>query len=146
MTVSLSGRDGPHDAQLIEEHRLIARRIEQASAQIEHLCSAPANRTPSEIKRLIELLEGLIETALAHFQHEEAQMTKDGFPGFAFHKRDHDNFIGSLTDLTSSLSLGTVPVSTGAGEKLRGWLTYHVKRYDEAYAAFAEARKPGAEG
>jgi hemerythrin-like metal-binding protein len=143
-TTSLPSQDGPYDAQLIEEHRLLARRIDKAAVQIDHVCSAPANQTPSEIKRLIELLEGVLEAAREHFQHEEALMTKDGFPGLVVHKRDHDSLIRALKELMSSLGQGPVRLSTDIGMNLRSWLTYHVKRYDEAYAAFAASGKPDA--
>lgn len=146
MAASLSSQDGPYDAQLIEEHRLLARAIERTSVQIDRVCSAPSNQTPSEIGRLIELLESLTETAHVHFQHEEALMAKDGFPGLVVHKRDHDYLIKILRDSTSSLAQGTVPVSNDFGAYLRNWLTFHVKRYDEVYAAFAESVKPGAAG
>jgi hemerythrin-like metal-binding protein len=148
MSVSLGGESISQGSQqsILEEHRLLTQRIDQASLQIDSFFSASVNQTPSEIQRIIELLEGLIETAHAHFQHEEALMTKSSFPGFVFHKRDHDYLIRSLMDFTSSLSHGTVPISTDIAVNLRSWLTYHIKKYDEAYVAFVESDKRNAAG
>lgn len=143
MSISLENRSVSQDPQqsIVEEHRLLAHRIDQASLQIDHFLSAPANQTLAEIGHLTELLEALIETAHAHFQHEEALMTKNAFPGLIFHKRDHDYLIRSLMNFTSSLSHGTVPVSSDIGVNLRSWLTFHIKKYDEAYVAFVESGK-----
>ena len=66
-------------------------------------------------------------------------MMKNDFPGAAYHKRDHDYLLKSLIHFTSSLSHGTVPFSPDIGVNLRSWLTYHIKKYDEAYVTFIEA-------
>ena len=37
---------------------------------------------------------------------------------------------------------GTVPFSPDIGVNLQSWLTYHIKKYDEAYVSFIEASDP----
>ena len=63
-------------------------------------------------------------------------MTVNAFPGLIFHKRDHDYLIKSLMDFTSALNHGTTSLSNDMGVNLRSWLTYHIKKYDDAYVAF----------
>jgi hemerythrin-like metal-binding protein len=129
---------------IAEEHRLLGERIDQASLMIDKFLSSPGNRSPDELALISALLGELIETAKAHFKHEEASMMKSEFPRFIFHKRDHEYLLTSLIHFASSLSHGTVPVSTDIGVNLRSWLTYHIKKFDEPYVAFNESRKRAA--
>ena len=135
-----SGTHQDVEQSIVEEHRLLAERIDEAGRRVDHFFSTPARQTASEIGEITSLLAKLIETAQAHFQHEEALMVKNEFPGFASHKRDHDYLIRSLIDFTSALNHRTVPVSADIGVNLRSWLTYHIKKFDEAYVVFTEAR------
>ncbi len=122
-----------------DEHRLLAEKIDAASHEINLFFVAAANQTQFDAKRIIALLEELRDIAQTHFQHEEALMMKSDFPGAIYHKRDHDYLLKSLIHFTSSLSHGTVPFSPDVGVNLKSWLTYHIKKYDEAYAGFIEA-------
>jgi hemerythrin-like metal-binding protein len=137
MISAFEGRD-TKSAQLsiLEEHCLLAGRIDDASKQVDIFFSATAKQSPAEVRRVIVLLEDLLQIAREHFQHEEAEMTMNAFPGLIFHKRDHDYLIKSLMDFTSALSHGTTSFSNDMGVNLRSWLTYHIKKYDDAYVAF----------
>ena len=107
--------------------------------EIEKFFAAPANQTQFDAKRIIGLLEDLRDIAQTHFLHEEALMAKSNFPGAVFHKRDHDYLLKSLIHFTSSLSHVTVPFSPDIGVNLRSWMTYHIRKYDDAYVTFIEA-------
>ncbi|MGA9265076.1 MAG: hemerythrin family protein [Rhodomicrobium sp.] len=124
---------------IIDEHRLLTDRIDVASYEIEKFFAAPANQTQFDAKRIIGLLEDLRDIAQTHFLHEETLMAKSNFPGAVFHKRDHDYLLKSLIHFTSSLSHGTVPFSSDIGVNLRSWMTYHIRKYDDAYVTFIEA-------
>lgn len=99
MNISSEGGDTHKERQqsIIEEHRLLAECIDNTSQQVDLFFSAAANQTPSEVRRVIVLLDELQEIAEAHFQHEETLMAKNEFSGLIFHKRDHDYLIRSLT-------------------------------------------------
>ncbi|MFZ1109017.1 MAG: hemerythrin family protein [Rhodomicrobium sp.] len=142
MTISSEsgGLSAESQQSITEEHRILKQKIDLASARIVGFCSSAANRNPSEVSNIANLLQDLIVTAQEHFQHEEAIMTKNEFPGLLFHKRDHEYLLRSLMDFASSLSHETVPVSIDIGVNLRSWLSYHIKKYDEAYVAFMDAR------
>ena len=124
---------------IVNEHRLLAEKIDAASHEIGKFFASAANQTPFDVKRIITTLEELRDIAKIHFQNEEALMIKNDFPGLVYHKRDHDYLLKSLIHYTSSLSHGTVPFSPDIGVNLRSWLTYHIKKYDEAYVTFLEA-------
>ncbi len=129
---------GFHPA-IVDEHRMLAEKIDSVSHELDKLFSALARKSQYDVSRIIALLEDLRNTAQAHFQHEEALMIKNDFPGLNFHTRDHDYLITNLIQYTSSLSHGAVPFSHDIGEDLRNWLTYHLKKYDEAYVTFLES-------
>jgi hemerythrin-like metal-binding protein len=125
---------------IAEEHRLLAEQVDLASLEIDKFFSEPAKRSPSDIRRLVHILGDFIETAEAHFYHEEGLMKKDGYPGLFLHKRDHDDLLKRLNRFASSLSGGRLPVPGGRGADLQSWLAAHTKKFDDPYIAFAEAR------
>lgn len=129
---------------IIDEHRLLTERIDNALYEFERFFAAPTNQTQLDVKRIITLLEDLRNIAQTHFHHEESLMIKNDFPGAVHHKRDHDYLLKSLIDYTTSLTHGTVPFSPDIGVNLRSWLTYHIKKYDEAYVSFIEANNSNA--
>jgi hemerythrin len=143
MTISSETRDLSAETQqsIIEEHLLLTDKIDQASSLISGLLSKPANRTSSEFQQMAASLQELIVAAREHFQHEEAIMMKNQYPGLNFHKRDHEYLLTNLMEYASSLSHGAVPVSGDIGVNLRSWLTFHIKKYDEGYVAYMDARK-----
>ncbi|HWJ20637.1 MAG TPA: hemerythrin family protein [Geobacterales bacterium] len=124
---------------IVDEHRLLTEKIDAASHEIESFFAASSSQTRLDVKRIIILLEDIRDIAQTHFQHEETFMIKNDFPGAIYHKRDHDYLLKSLIHFTSSLNHGTVPFSPDIGVNLRSWLTYHIKKYDDAYVAFIEA-------
>ncbi len=144
MTISLAdqGTNPERRQSIVEEHRLIAEHIDNASRQVEFFFSAPANQSPSDLRQVIVSLEQLVEIAKSHFQHEEGLMASHEFPGLTFHKHDHDYLLQSLKNFTSALSHGTVPFSPDMGVNLRSWLTYHIKKYDDVYVSFIESARP----
>ncbi len=144
MMISLAdqGTNPERRQSIVEEHRLLAEHIDNASKQVELFFSAPANQNPSDVRQVIVRLEQLLETAKSHFQHEEGLMASHEFPGLIFHKRDHDYLLQSLMNFTSALSHGTVPFSPDMGVNLRSWLTYHIKKYDDVYVGFIESARP----
>jgi hemerythrin-like metal-binding protein len=131
--------DSDVSCSIIDEHRLLTDRIDAASYEIDKFFAVPAKQTQSNVTRIIDLLEDLRDIAQAHFLHEETLMTKNNFPGAVSHKRDHDYLLKSLIHFTSSLSHGTVPFSSDIGVNLRSWMTYHIRKYDDAYVTFIEA-------
>jgi len=141
MNISTAEKDLDSDVSysIVDEHRLLSDRIDAASNEIERFFAVPANQTRLDIERIIGLLEDLRDIAQAHFLHEETLMAKNNFPGAIFHKRDHDYLLKSLIHFTSSLSHGTVPFSSDIGVNLRSWMTYHIKKYDDAYVTSIEA-------
>jgi hemerythrin-like metal-binding protein len=132
-------RDSDSDVScsIIDEHRLLTDRIDAASCEIDRFFATPAKQTQFNVKRIIDLLEDLRDIAQAHFLHEETLMTKNNCA--VSHKRDHDYLLKSLIHFTSSLSHGTVPFSSDIGVNLRSWMTYHIRKYDDAYVTFIEA-------
>jgi hemerythrin-like metal-binding protein len=148
MSIFAEERSLAHELQqsIAEEHRLLAEQVELASLEIGNFFSKAAKRSPSDVKRLVRLLGELIETAEAHFHHEEALMKKDGFSGFFLHKRDHDDLLRRLNRFASLLSCGGVLVSAGISMDLQSWLTGHMQKFDEPYVAFTESRTRDAGG
>jgi hemerythrin-like metal-binding protein len=129
-----------------EEHQFLAQQVDLASLEIDKFFSESAPKSPYDVRRLVHILGELIETAEAHFHHEESSMGRDGFPDLCLHKRDHDDLLKRLNRLASSFGRGRSPVSAGIGADLRSWLTAHTTNFDDPYLAFAESRAREAGG
>ena len=148
MSISLEDRNmyQDHRKLIVAEHLDLAESIDDVSEHIDICFRTTANPILYDVRRIVVLLQELLEIAQAHFQHEEAIMAKNEFPGLIFHKRDHDYLIKSLNEFTWSLSHGTVPLAADTGVNLRSWLTYHIKKYDDSDAEFMEPARPVAGG
>ena len=148
MSISLEDRNTyqEHRKLIVAEHYILAESIDDVSEQIDIYFRTTANPILYDVRWIVVVLQELLEIAKAHFQHEEAIMAKSEFPELIFHKRDHDYLIKSLNEFTWSLSHGTVPLSADTGVNLRSWLTYHIKKYDDAYVEFMEPARPDAGG
>jgi hemerythrin-like metal-binding protein len=116
-----------------QEHKDLAESIRALSDQIDVYCNDYNKYAPHDLRQIVASLQELLNIAKRHFQHEEKIMSINGFSGLVLHKRDHDYLIQSLKDFICSLSHGKIPLSADAGQNLRSWLIYHVKKYDGAY-------------
>lgn len=135
----ITRRQQKYEPSIADEESDLARRIDIISEQIEFVFSVIDKPLPlRDGRQIISSLNELLEMARAHFQHEETIMTKNKFPGIINHKRDHDYLLECLRNYTSSLVDETVPLTTPLGGGLRSWLTYHKKKYDDAYQEFME--------
>jgi hemerythrin-like metal-binding protein len=126
---------------IADEHRLLAEQVDWACLAIDKFFSEPGEKSRSDISSLLHILGDLIETAEAHFYHEEVVMKKDGFSGLFLHKRDHDDLLRKLNGFASSLSGGRLAGPVRMSGDVRGWLAEHAKNFDDPYVAFANCCK-----
>lgn len=82
------------------------------------------------------ILDEMIEYASTHFATEERYMTKFGFPGYAEHKAEHDEFTRKVLGYQRSHSEGSLALSFEVIDFLETWLVKHIQGTDKQYGPF----------
>ena len=85
---------------------------------------------------LADILNGLVTYTRTHFAAEEKLMQKYGFPGFAQHKKLHDELTQKVTELNDKVRNGKMVPSVSLGSFLKDWLTRHIQQEDMQYGRF----------
>lgn len=78
-------------ASLDREHKQLVERVN-------HLASVIDDRSATDAQ-LHDLMTDLLSLARQHFQHEEAIMTKYGYPGIEGHAKEHRGLIERLENM-----------------------------------------------
>lgn len=85
-------------------------------------------------------LDRLAQETIAHFQHEEALMVAQQYPGFDRHKQSHDNLLAKVGKLVQGFepSEGTyrADLIQELVRFLSDWLAHHIKGEDHKMAVF----------
>ena len=96
----------------------------------------------SDIDRLHDTLEYLVNHAIRHFTDEEALQLEYGFPGYEAHKRRHDEFRERIGELEKRFNMGgsSDELSKDINKFIIRWLVYHIKQEDKAIVEHIRAR------
>lgn len=71
-----------------------------------------------------------------HFKREERVMDAVRFPGGAFHRAEHQNFVRHIEYLRSRLAAGKPEPTRELYDYLTGWLRHHILIQDMAYKPY----------
>ena len=71
-----------------------------------------------------------------HFKREERVMDAVRFPGAAFHRAEHQNFVRYVEFLRSRLATGDPELTRELYDYLTGWLRHHILIQDMAYKPY----------
>lgn len=112
----------------LDEHAEIAAQI----AKIRDL----VDKSPAESSALLAALAKLLTLTKEHFAHEEEMMIVNGFPGTLLHRRDHEYLVKGLRDYMAALADTTEPPAASFCDNLQSWLSFHIRKYDDAYMEF----------
>lgn len=81
-------------------------------------------------------LDQLIEVVVKHFQAEEANFSKYGYPDAAAHKEEHDKLVQACSDLQKKFHAGDTALSANETTFVKDWLTKHIPNIDKRYGPF----------
>jgi len=82
-------------------------------------------------------LTELLEYTKHHFQHEEELMEKEGYPGLAEQKSEHEKLLKTTLELQEKLASGSADsVSMDTLAFLNNWLETHLMGLDATFAKF----------
>jgi hemerythrin len=91
------------------------------------------------VVRVLLFLENYVSE---HFAAEETLMLTSGYPGSARHRREHQQFVGSLTELKKELDADgpSAHLVVAANAAVLEWLQTHIRNVDKAFGAFLMAK------
>jgi len=87
---------------------------------------------------LNEILDGLLNYTLTHFQTEEKILTLIKYPETASHKKEHLDFVQQITKFKEELSKRKLGLSIDVLNYLCDWLKVHITKSDKSYAKFID--------
>lgn len=90
------------------------------------------------------VLDSLKLYGRTHFKREERVMDAVRFPGGAFHRAEHQNFVRHIEFLRSKFSSGQLEPTRELYDYLTGWLRHHILIQDMAYKPYV-SNAPNAE-
>jgi hemerythrin len=96
-----------------------------------------------EAKDLLQThLRFLAEYVVSHFQTEERLMEESQFGNYAGHKREHDAFVGEVSDVLGRIAETGLDSSTAilVFERSCNWTKDHVRGMDQELGMFLSAR------
>jgi hemerythrin len=85
-----------------------------------------------------EVMEGLLNYTVTHFEFEEGLQEKAGYPFLKAHRRIHEIFMKKVADIRERYIKGE-NVAPELLALLKGWLTNHIKSEDRDYVEAVKA-------
>ncbi len=83
-----------------------------------------------------KVLNELAAYTITHFSNEERLMATCGFPGYAFHKKEHEGFAQKVLKLNDDFKCGKYLITVEVMQFLKDWLITHIRGTDQKYAPF----------
>jgi len=83
-----------------------------------------------------KILKDLIAYTVTHFKHEETLMNTHAYPGFAKHKKEHENLVEKVLALQSKFEAGQARMNIEVMLFLKNWLTAHIQGTDKELGVF----------
>jgi len=79
-----------------------------------------------------QVMEGLLNYTVTHFEFEEGLQEKAGYPFLKAHQRIHEIFMKKIADIRARAAAGE-EVAHELLTLLKGWLVSHIKGEDRDY-------------
>ena len=85
---------------------------------------------------LDEIIDGLIDYSVIHFNTEEGLLEKFSYPNLEIHKEEHSLFKQKVTKFQNDYKKGTAWLSIDMLLFLSDWLKTHIKKSDKSFSKF----------
>jgi hemerythrin len=86
------------------------------------------------------LLARLAQYAGAHLAEEERLLRTHGYPTYAQHKQQHEDYLTKVKGFQKQVTTGQTSASIALLSFLREWWTTHILNVDREYAGFLNAK------
>ena len=108
-----------------EEHKKLFFLLNKAIFAKEH------NANPKEIE---EVLNEMVNYALAHFATEETYMKEFNYPEYKYHKQEHKDFFIKTKAYFNLIISAHWHIANDTLEHLKWWFVNHIQFTDKKYA------------
>ncbi|MGE5495933.1 MAG: bacteriohemerythrin [Burkholderiales bacterium] len=121
--------------------------VEQIDSQHKELIARvnsffDAMKNGSSDKRVFEMLDFLESYVASHFKDEEALQVRYGYPGYAAHKKLHEDFKATVKNLRKEIEKGFTPATQSmVGMTLTNWLLLHITKEDKALGKYIRSKQ-----
>ncbi|MGB9640373.1 MAG: bacteriohemerythrin [Anaerolineales bacterium] len=85
---------------------------------------------------LQDLLKQLIDYTNYHFSTEEKLMQTYNYPGYVFHKKEHDDLTRKVLEFQQKFQQNPTGLGVQMMEFLKSWLVNHIQGTDKKYSHF----------
>jgi len=98
----------------------------------------------SDIIKLKGTLDFLVNYTVQHFDDEEALQLKYNYPEYERHKRLHDDFKATVSELVEKFTLGgsSTELSGDVNRIVVRWLINHIQREDKKIGEYIRSLMP----
>ena len=85
---------------------------------------------------LQDLLKKLIDYTGYHFSTEEKLMQTYNYPGYIYHKKEHDDLTKKVLEFQQKYQQNSTGLGVQMMEFLKSWLVDHIQGTDKKYSRF----------
>lgn len=120
-------------AEIDSQHRELIERVNKL------LEACTQGKGKEEVGGVIKFLGDYVVT---HFGTEERYMAQYAYPEAAAHKRQHDDFVKTFTDLKSQFEAGgpSLQFVTRVNRTVVDWLINHISKSDKALGVYLKTK------
>ncbi len=92
-------------------------------------------------EKVLDVVKFLESYVVSHFKDEEALQVRYNYPGYAAHKKLHQDFIQQVKYMHNELEKGfTAATQSMVGITVSSWLLMHINREDKALGAYLRSK------
>ncbi|MCL2069374.1 MAG: bacteriohemerythrin [Treponema sp.] len=84
----------------------------------------------------LQTIKGAVQYVQTHFANEEDKMQKVGFPQFAEHKKQHEDFVAKVSQQIKIFEKEDNPDPAGFVKYLMDWVLKHIAESDKKYSPY----------
>ncbi|HDQ15076.1 MAG TPA: bacteriohemerythrin [Sediminispirochaeta sp.] len=95
-----------------------------------------ALKNDEEANYLRQMLKGLAEYTVEHFQYEEDLMQEHGYDGYAEHKAEHDRFVSKVSEFRKKFDSDDEDLAIEMLDFISDWIQGHIMGTDKKYSPF----------
>lgn len=90
----------------------------------------------SNKEKLVEMILALKNYTVYHFGTEEKYMEKFGYPDYASHKKEHEQFVKKVLDFEERFKSGKMLLTLEVTGFIKDWISHHIMGTDKKYSDF----------
>lgn len=128
---------------LDEQHKMIAGCLNRFVDEYRCKARAGAGNDKEWREKLINLAKELYTRTKEHFRDEETVMRREGYPGLAFHAREHAMLLAELkSTFSAQLNPECCTMNEETLEALKSWFVAHLSRSDREFYNYLNRNNP----